>query len=165
MERHFTATVFVVDLSKKAILLHWHEKVLAWLPPGGHIEPNEDPIQTAKREVFEETGLNIEIIEQKYKRILGEVSQIEPPYTILLEEINDPKSGHHEHIDLIYFGLNVESKKIPNNWRWVGKKQLEISSSLTRTDGLKVSPPYDVRILGIEAINHVTKNSNQNNVK
>ena len=49
MDRHFTSTVFVVDLSKEAILLHWHEKVCAWLPPGGHIERDEDPVQACKK--------------------------------------------------------------------------------------------------------------------
>ena len=39
--RHFTATGFVVDSGR--LLLHWHPKVKAWLPPGGHIEENEDP--------------------------------------------------------------------------------------------------------------------------
>ena len=41
--RHFTATGFVVH--EGATLLHWHPKVKMWLPPGGHIEPNEDPVQ------------------------------------------------------------------------------------------------------------------------
>ena len=75
MDRHFTSTVFVVDLSKKAILLHWHEKVSAWLPPGGHIEADEDPVQTAKREVLEETGLKINIIEQKKSSLIVKIMQ------------------------------------------------------------------------------------------
>ena len=115
MERHFTSTVFVVDLLKKAILLHWHEKVGAWLPPGGHVEKNEDPIQTAKREVLEETGLNIKIVEKKNKLKFKEVTQLEPPHTILLEKIDDPKSGIHEHIDMIYIGINIQDLDTPRN--------------------------------------------------
>ncbi len=53
--RHFTATGFVVH--DDSIALHWHPKVKAWLPPGGHIEPNEDPVQAVLREIEEETGL------------------------------------------------------------------------------------------------------------
>jgi 8-oxo-dGTP diphosphatase len=30
-----------------------------WAPPGGHLEFNEDPKDTAIREVLEETGLNV----------------------------------------------------------------------------------------------------------
>ena len=53
--RHFTATGFVVH--EGATLLHWHPKVKMWLPPGGHIEPNEDPVEAALREIEEETGV------------------------------------------------------------------------------------------------------------
>ncbi|MBM32650.1 MAG: hypothetical protein CL764_07365 [Chloroflexi bacterium] len=164
MERHFTSTVFVVNLLKKAILLHWHEKVGAWLPPGGHIEKNEDPVQTAKREVLEETGLKIKILEKKDKNIFKEIVQVEPPHTILLEKIDDPKSGLHEHIDMIYFGINIENSDIPQNWQWVTKKQLEQSLPLLKYDGSKLPPPEDVKILGLEAINYVLKN-HKNNVK
>ena len=34
---------------------------MAWLPPGGHIEVNEDPIEAVLREVLEETGLEVEV--------------------------------------------------------------------------------------------------------
>ena len=56
--RHFTATAYVVHDGHVA--LHWHPKVKAWLPPGGHIEENEDPVQAVLRESAareEETGL------------------------------------------------------------------------------------------------------------
>ena len=36
--RHLTATGFVVHDDQVA--LHWHPKVQAWLPPGGHIDEN-----------------------------------------------------------------------------------------------------------------------------
>ena len=53
LKRHFTASGYVVFESK--ILLHWHKKVKAYLPPGGHIEENEDPVQAVLREIKEET--------------------------------------------------------------------------------------------------------------
>ena len=48
--RHLTATGFLVQGDRVA--LHWHRKVQAWLPPGGHIEDNEDPVQAMLREVM-----------------------------------------------------------------------------------------------------------------
>ena len=60
MIRHFTATGFVIN--GDATLLHWHRRVQAWLPPGGHVEPDEDPVQAVLREVKEETGLDVQII-------------------------------------------------------------------------------------------------------
>ena len=58
--RHFTATGFVVHRGRVA--LHWHPKVKAWLPPGGHIDANEDPVQAVLREIEEETGLEAVVV-------------------------------------------------------------------------------------------------------
>ena len=46
------------------VLLHLHRKLGMWLPPGGHIERDEIPDDAAVREVFEETGLNVELVRQ-----------------------------------------------------------------------------------------------------
>ncbi len=43
--KHFTATAFVLHPDQDKVLLHWHNKVMEWLPPGGHIEKNEYPWQ------------------------------------------------------------------------------------------------------------------------
>ncbi len=51
----FTASVYIVREGK--VLLHKHKKLGIWLPPGGHIEPEEDPNQAALREAKEESGL------------------------------------------------------------------------------------------------------------
>ena len=59
-KRHFTASAYVVNDQK--VLLHYHKKVRLVLPPGGHIEPNETPAESAIREVKEETGLKVKII-------------------------------------------------------------------------------------------------------
>ena len=52
MERHHTATAYVV--SKGHTLLLWHNFLQMWLPPGGHSEVNEHPVETAIREAQEE---------------------------------------------------------------------------------------------------------------
>lgn len=39
MNRHFNATGFVVQGDRT--LLHWHQRLQQWMPPGGHIEPQE----------------------------------------------------------------------------------------------------------------------------
>ena len=58
--RHFTATGFVVHENR--VLLHWHPKVREWLPPGGHINENEDPVQAVLREIEEEAGVRAEVV-------------------------------------------------------------------------------------------------------
>ena len=62
MLRQFTATCYVIKDDK--VLLIYHKKFKKWMPPGGHIDPNETPPEACRREVFEETGLEIEIIKQ-----------------------------------------------------------------------------------------------------
>lgn len=51
-------TYFVpFDTSTHAILLVDHCKARLWLPPGGHVEPDEDPRHTVTREAEEELGI------------------------------------------------------------------------------------------------------------
>jgi ADP-ribose pyrophosphatase YjhB (NUDIX family) len=44
------------------LLLKRAQPPLLWGPPGGHLNPNEDPINGLKREVLEETGLQIDVL-------------------------------------------------------------------------------------------------------
>ncbi len=53
--RELAVAVFVVHEDRVLLLLH--PKLGRWLPPGGHVEPNELPDDAAVREVEEETGL------------------------------------------------------------------------------------------------------------
>jgi len=63
MKRNFTVATFVVTEQK--VLLLYHRKLRKWLPPGGHIEPNELPDEAAVREVKEETGIDVELIGER----------------------------------------------------------------------------------------------------
>ena len=158
--RHFTVTAFVSMAG--ATLLHWHRKVGLWLPPGGHIEPNEDPIQAARREALEETGIVVEILPTSNAFGYDDPPQLSPPATIMVEPIRSfgGEDAHH-HIDLIYFSrpTNSERPEPPGeSWRWVSRRQLEDDATMTlagvaqRSSG-RISE--DVRVLGMAAIDHV----------
>jgi 8-oxo-dGTP pyrophosphatase MutT (NUDIX family) len=54
---HVTASAFVVDKSHTRLLLIHHGKLRVWLQPGGHVDPGEDVLVAAIREVEEETGI------------------------------------------------------------------------------------------------------------
>ena len=105
IERHFNVTIYVADLDTKKLLMINHKKLKMWVPPGGHIEPNEIPDEAAKREVKEETGLEVELRGEKFPDQNGLIR----PYGIQLNIIEKDK---HEHLDIIYFALipafNVE---------------------------------------------------------
>ena len=120
--RDFTATTFVVRNHK--VLLLWHNKMQAWLPPGGHIAKNELPEEAAVREVREETGLEVELLGSR--RILGNVTVLTQPSCILLEDI----APEHQHIDLIFFAEVSDSGEVFLNereaarFRWYDHEQL-----------------------------------------
>ena len=131
IERHPTSTAYVVAGDRTLLL--WHAKLGMWLPPGGHSEPNEDPVQTACREVLEESGLDVEVIappdllvvtrpEVKPPPVVILIENIErevippadllvcegpevlpPPAVILVEDIVREDQPFHQHIDHVYF--------------------------------------------------------------
>ena len=55
--QHLVSYVVPVDPADGSVLLVDHINAGLWLPPGGHVEPGEDPAVTAAREVEEELGL------------------------------------------------------------------------------------------------------------
>ena len=149
--RHFTATGFVVHDGQVA--LHWHPKVQAWLPPGGHIDQNEDPVQAVLREIVEETGLSTEVVGTGPQIVMDYPTQVYPPLTIMVEDIHDPVDGHHQHIDMIYVCRPVgPADLVKDGWRWVGRDDLAEAVPLQRADGGSEPPPEDVRVLAEHAL-------------
>ncbi|MGW4466031.1 NUDIX hydrolase [Micromonospora sp. NPDC004704] len=56
--RHLVSYVVPVDPDDGSILLVDHVNAGLWLPPGGHVEPDEHPALTARREAQEELGVD-----------------------------------------------------------------------------------------------------------
>ena len=149
--RHFTATGFVVH--EERVALHWHAKVRAWLPPGGHINENEDPVQAVLREIEEEAGLRAEVVSAGPLVHPSYPRQVAPPFTIMVEDIDDPAQGAHQHIDMIYFcHLAGPAGPLKDGWRWVSGGQLAGGVALERDDGYSAVPPEDVRLLAQRAL-------------
>lgn len=130
MNREFTATVYI--LKEQEVLLIFHKKLQKWLPPGGHIDPNETPAEAAVREAFEETGLQISLIPQENIWIhQSNAISIERPYMCLLENIPEHNGvPQHQHMDMIYIGKPVGGKLSENlleteGIRWFGLQQVE----------------------------------------
>lgn len=158
MIRHFTATGFVVH--GDAILLHWHEKVQEWLPPGGHVEPNEDLVQAVLREIAEETGFEAEIVPIQPSLDISNLEQVPAPHSIMIEDVVDDTYGEHQHIDHIYFTRLVDDADkrpaAPDGWQWITLTDLQTGKSFPTPDGKEKPPPEDVLKLGEAAIRHVS---------
>ncbi len=154
-ERHFTATAYIVAGGET--LLHWHRGLRMWLPPGGHCEPNEDPVQTALREAQEETGIAVDVIPPpdllRVEDVRG-VRVLSPPAVILVEDIVRDDQPFHQHIDHVYFTRPSGASKCaaPDGWLWVGAAQMADSFSLAAPDGSLVPVAEDVRLLGLRAM-------------
>lgn len=113
MEKHFCVTVYIIKKNK--VLLIDHKKLGKWLPPGGHVETNESPADAAKREVREETGLEINFIPNMLTTSWG----------IQHNLINKD----HEHFDIIYAAKPVTQKtklntKETNGLKWFALKEI-----------------------------------------
>ncbi len=149
--RHFTSTAFVVQ--DGATLLHWHPKLNMWLPPGGHVEENEDPVQAVLREVEEETGIPVEVVPTgDFEHDHAYPVQIPPPLTILIEDVDDPVDGFHQHIDFIYICRPlVPVTALPDGWLWVSEQELAEGGALDRPGGAPEPPPDDVRLCAAQA--------------
>lgn len=133
MLREFTSCVYIVE--QQRVLLIFHLKMQKWLPPGGHLEPNELPCEAAKREAREETGLEIELIPQENVWIdRWNAKSFERPYLCLLENI--PARGDHpahQHIDMIYVakpagGTETLNANETDGLRWFSLEEIEAMS-------------------------------------
>ncbi|MBM3933761.1 MAG: NUDIX domain-containing protein [SAR202 cluster bacterium] len=149
--RHFTATGYMVHNGRVA--LHWHKKVKTWLPAGGHIEENEDPVQAVRREIHEETGIEAEVLPYSPQFKISYPTQVTAPFTIMVEDIHDPVRGFHQHIDLIYVCRPLgEPGPLAPGWQWITKEQLTSGAELLREDGVRIAPTEEIRVIAPYAI-------------
>jgi len=56
-DRHLVSYVVPVDPNDGSVLLVDHVQAGLWLPPGGHVDPDEHPAAAARREAEEELGI------------------------------------------------------------------------------------------------------------
>ena len=114
---HITASGLVIK-DDKALLI-FHPYIKRWFQPGGHIDEGDSPIETAIREVYEETGY-----------VCESDSDSQDPIDIDIHEIpeNHKKGeGAHLHIDLLYSlrVLRKEQSTEDIECRWVAFKDIE----------------------------------------
>ena len=59
---HLVAYFVIASTEMDQVLLVDHKKAELWLPPGGHVDPGEDPKETVRREAKEELGIEVEFL-------------------------------------------------------------------------------------------------------
>ncbi|GAA3207368.1 hypothetical protein GCM10020256_02980 [Streptomyces thermocoprophilus] len=65
---HLVSYFVVFDDRRGKLLLVDHRKAGLWLPPGGHVEPGEDPWSTVVRECREELGIPAQALPRTGRR-------------------------------------------------------------------------------------------------
>ena len=107
--KSITATVYVINDGK--VLLHQHKKYKTWFPLGGHIEEDEFPHEAAIREVKEESGFDVTLIETELapEIELARVKRIPAPFCLLHEGIG----GVENFFDFIYIAETTETDPHP----------------------------------------------------
>jgi len=150
LDKHFVVAGYIVHSGK--LLLVAHKKLGKWLPPGGHIDGKETPEEALRREIAEETGLQVEIIADRDTNSDDESTRsLLRPQHMQVEDIDES----HQHIDLIYFcravddTIYLEGKKLAAA-RWFSPKELRPDKQIITDDGLVL--PKHVSYLGLCAI-------------
>lgn len=95
---HYCSFFLPYDKEKGMIYLGHHKKADDFIPPGGHIEPGETPLEAAIREASEELDLIVP------------PTSLEP-WNLSVKPINRPESGCVAHYD-IWFLLHLDVQPI-----------------------------------------------------
>jgi 8-oxo-dGTP pyrophosphatase MutT (NUDIX family) len=103
-DRQVTGSALLVstEVTPRVLLVH-HKKFNTWMQPGGHAERFEAPFQTAIREVFEETGINISEFLQPGEKV-DEYAYLLPAPRWVMEQQIPPHGGQplHYHLDHLF---------------------------------------------------------------
>ena len=123
--KSITATVYIVKDNR--ILLHKHKKYNTWFPVGGHLRSNELPHEAAIREVKEETGLDITLLETEHVANfdIGRVESIPEPFCLYHEADID-----EQFLDFIFIGISSQQQVAPpltesQEIMWFSREELE----------------------------------------
>lgn len=122
MGKHYSVMAMILtnQTPRRALLLE-NRKAQLWMPPGGHQEANENPLETAIREAKEEAGIDIADFLPKQEPIDEKRSLI--PLPARLVEMKIPARGSepaHYHLDFLYVVRVAKPLDVTTDEREIG---------------------------------------------
>jgi len=119
--RHFCASAYIIDPSTLKILLVKHKKYGKWVQPGGHIEHDEFPEEAAIREAYEETGIKIKLLGERFPREEDFITPI---------GVQKNRTNTGIHIDFLYPAVPIKEQELQisnesTNIGWFTREELE----------------------------------------
>jgi len=124
----------------KVLLIH-HKKLDLWLPVGGHIDKDETPDDALLREIKEETGIDVEILNKTDIPLEGNLKRnLATPFYVNVHNVND-----HDHCCLFYVCKAINPEKLKIN------KELKNFDWFSREDLDKEHVPVDVKNIALKA--------------
>lgn len=121
----WVVTAFILHPTEEKLLMINHIKLGMWLPVGGHVELDEDPDQALAREIEEECGLEVEMLNEKSEDT-NDSKSLYRPHSMNIHSYD----ATHQHIGLNYVAraLTTEPRLAPaehHGIRWFTREEIE----------------------------------------
>ena len=105
---------------ENTILFVLHKKHSLWLPPGGHVEHGETIYDAVHRELQEETGLAIELVDYSPRSFKTDRDALPLPFNIMLS-----KKIHFEFLATSSTKHVVLQEEKLDEYMWLTKEEVQ----------------------------------------